>query len=275
MDMNQQKITNIVICYANEDEVIDYAVEISKQTIKDRLELLIVVNKEGKGQRYLHEKLSEIEIDSLVVDPKNNMGYLNGLIFGYRMSTNRGPWYVLSNTDIKIPNESFFQDFVCSNGYIDQETWVIGPSVYAPLTGYYSNPYMRNRPSRSSYRTKNFLMGFAQFYNTLFLLKKRFKRNRQQDKKQNSEKVYAVHGSFMFVREELLKELTLRPAWELLYGEEQYLAEMALLSGKSVYFDSSLSVLHMEGTSTGKENVKLRFSRMIKANKRIIADFYE
>lgn len=272
--MNRYRVVNVVICYENEDEVVNYAKELSKQTIKDSLKLEVVVNKEGKGVSYLCEKLEGIDIGFEIVKPGDNIGYLNGLLYGYKACENQSDWYILSNTDIVIPDIAFVEKFLDSSIADDPDTWVVGPSVYAPLGHSYSNPYMKCRPTKKQMLIRNRLMHYSGMYDMLFRMKKWFKSDKVNEDVNKSSHVYAIHGSFMFVRKELLSVLVQRPMWELLYAEEQYIAEVLLQQKKLAYYEATLSVRHMEGTSTGKEKRRMRYDRMVKSNSRILNEFY-
>ena len=78
----------------------------------------------------------------------------------------------------------------------------------------------------------------------------------------------------MFIKQELLNCLVEQGKWELLYDEEQYIAETVLRYGKKIYYDADIQINHMEGMSTGKVNIRTRYSLMRKANKRIIEGYY-
>lgn len=272
-DLYCKYIVNIVICYANEDEVIQYARQLEKQSIGNQVILAVVVNKEKKGINYLESGLADVDIQYEIVCPDDNLGYLNGLIYGFKRCSLKTRWYILSNTDIQIPNNRFLETFVSK--YLDeQQKWVVGPSVYVPLKKTYSNPYLITRPSSYYYISKNLGMTFPHLYDYLFKLKSKF-RNSGDVKSNSSAQVYAVHGSYMFIRDELLKVVSERDKWELLYDEEQYIAEIALSNKKEVYYDELLLVQHMEGTSTGKVDVSNRYKMMKKSNKRILKEFYK
>ena len=271
-DILNNYIVNVVICYANEDEVIQYGRQLEKQSIKEKIILVIVINKKNKGLEYLKEELDKIHIVYELLQPKTNLGYLNGLIYGFsRCGVDTG-WYVLSNTDIEIPNENFFEDFLC-NYENDTKNWVVGPTVYAPLKRINSNPYMLEKPSKFYYLSKNIGMSFPILYDYLFKIKNKLKR-RELPTLKTSCSVYAVHGSYMFVRNDLLRIMTEKDKWELLYDEEQYIAEVVLSYGKNIFYDARFLVKHMEGTSTGKVNISNRYRMMKRANKRILKEFY-
>lgn len=266
-------IVNIVICYENEDEIISYAKELTKQTVK--VALVVVVNKIGnRGIEFLNQNLRKLNIQFEIHDPGENKGYLNGLTFGFKETNMQSEWYALTNTDIEIKSSCFFEKFITNESVSDKKVWLIGPSVFVPKSNRYSNPYIINRPSKISFIIRIFAMRFYKIFNLLHELKLKFKKNRSDVLKCESALVYAVHGSYMFARKEFLEVLVKQPAWELLYAEEQYLAELVVKNGCAVFYNSEIEVNHLEGTSTGKINLKNKYQLMIKANKRLIKEFY-
>lgn len=270
----KKNITNIVICYANEDEVVTYARQLAIQTISNKIHLTIVINKEAKGEQYLQEKMSEIGIRYSIYNPGRNLGYLNGLLFGYSKMTTNSEWYVLSNTDIEIFDNQFFETF--ANGFYlnDKDIWLVGPSVYAQLRKLYTNPYLLNRPTKTKYIVKNIGMTFPSIYDFLFRIKSKIRAKQDVTVQPPSGMIYAIHGSFMFLHMNLMEELIKRAPWELLYDEEQYIAEVVRANNKKVFYDSSIQVIHNEGACTGKANIRNRYSCMRRSNKRLIREFY-
>ena len=267
------QVINVVICYANEDEVVAYAAQLMGQTDCDSIKLIVVINKTGKGEQYLREKLYQTKIDYNLYTPKENLGYLNGLLFGASNYEAISDWYIFSNTDIKLPQPEMIRTFLQGVFAKDENIWIVGPSVYAPLKDSYSNPYIVSRPTKASYAIKNVGMSFPHLYEMLFRMKSKLKKSNNSIPV-NSAYVYAVHGSYFFIRREMIEELLTRKDWELLYDEEQYLAEIARNQKKKIYYDSSLFVEHMEGATTGKIEVKRRYARMRKSNKRMLEQFY-
>ena len=267
-------ITNIVICYANEDEVVSYARQLAMQTISNKIHLIIVINKEAKGKQYLQEKMSEIGIRYSIYNPNKNLGYLNGLLFGYSNGASTSEWYVLSNTDIEISDNHFFETFANEFYLNDKDIWLVGPSVYAKSRRLYSNPYMRKRPTKRTYIVKIMGMTFPHIYQLLYRIKGKIKARQRMTVQSHSGTIYAIHGSFMFAHANLMNELVKKGPWELLYGEEQYIAEVVRINNKKVLYDSNIQVLHIENTCTGKASIKNRYSRVKKANKRLLREFY-
>lgn len=268
----KREIVNIVISYGSEDEVIEYAKELKKQTIC--VPLVVVINKIGKkGIPYLKQKLSDLTIEYELYNPKENLGYLNGLLFGYKSTKLKSEWYVLSNTDIIIEDRFFFEKFLQSSASKCEKYWLIGPSVYSSNKNTYSNPYLLKRPNKTFYISRIIAMRFTNIFSFYHDLKNKITEKRR-GKKTESGDVYAIHGSYMFLRMDLLNILLMRQAWELLFGEEQYIAELVLENKHKVFFDSDIEVQHMEGTSTGRIDLKNRYNLMIKANARILQEFY-
>ena len=271
VNLKSNSIVNIIIYYENEDEIINYAKELTKQN--DSIKLVIVVNKIGKkGINYINDLLTILEIEFEIFNPGRNIGYLNGLIYGYKKTSFSSEWYILSNTDICIKDECFMKKCREEVEFKNDKVWLIGPSILAPKLEKYSNPYFSVRPSKAFYQSRIWAMKFPILFNTLFNLKSKIRSVKM--KKIQSGYVYAVHGSFMFLRKELLDILSINKEWELLYDEEQYIAEIVRKNNHNVYYCSGVEILHMEGTSTGKVSIRKKAKLMIKANRRMLKEFY-
>lgn len=270
----QNRIANMVICYANEDEVISYAKQLAAQTYAGAVTLIVTVNKlSNPDERYLYAELKKTGIDFDIVEPGRNLGYLNGLVYGYDKSEKCRDcgWLIFSNTDIEISDNAFMEKFLQSKTAKKDDIWMIGPDVYNPAGNHHVNPYMKKRPDRFFYLKKIAGMSFPHIYDLLYRMKKK---KSTGNTKKKSGYAYSVHGSFFFLRNELAGQLANRKPWELLYDEEQYLAEICLKENKKVYYDSSLNVNHLEGSSTGKVNLSKRYRLMKKSNLRIVREFY-
>ena len=270
-----EKIGNVVICYQNEEEVINYAKQLSEQHNSKFIKLYIVFNKHGAMPIATFRKhLKDLNLDYTIIDLNKNIGYLNGLIEGAKNAIldNNYRWIVFSNTDININDKRFFEKIQNSKIYGDQNVWLVGPSVYAINQESYSNPYKVYRPSKFDYIRTNVGLTFPKLFDFLYRIKLKLRRSNAQVG--NSGYVYAIHGSFMILRKELIEILINKPAWELLYDEEPYLSEIVRSNNKKVYFDNSLLVEHCEGASTGNTNLKWKYNIMKKSNKRILREFY-
>lgn len=272
---NTEMILNIVICYKNENEVLSYAKKLSLLEHSDEIALAVVCNKVGKnGIDYLAEELPKTGIKNYIFLPDENLGYLNGMVYGFRCLAELNvvsDWYIFSNTDIDFPQSDVITRFLGSEEFKNSDYWLVGPSIFVPNKKIHSNPYKLDRPSKLSYARTNFGLLFPRLFDFLYHDLKRTKENPHFER---SAKAYAIHGSFMLLRKELLQELTNRPAWELLYDEEPYLGEIARENKKHVFYDSSMLVHHLEGACTGKTDLRWKYKIMRNSNKRILREFY-
>lgn len=268
-------IGNIVICYQNEEEVIEYAKQLSYQINSKAIKLYIVFNKHGELPLFKFEEyLRKLPIEYYIIDVKKNLGYLNGLIEGAKVAIKdkNFKWLIFSNTDIKIKDKEFFVKMQNLDFYNNSDIWLVGPSVFATNQNTYSNPYKVKRPTKYDYIRTNIFLTFPRTFDFLYNIKKRLTKSNNNEGQ--SGYVYAIHGSFMILRKELIEMLMERKAWELLYDEEPYLSEIVRTNKKKVYYENSLLVEHYEGASTGKTNLKWKFSIMKQSNKRMLREFY-
>lgn len=271
--MNKQLI-NIVICYKNEDEVINYGQQLDNQTYSKYITLVVVINSYCYGFEYLDNGLKRLNIAYEILDSQSNLGYLNGLLYGAINCETTTDWYIFSNTDILLTDKNMIESFCDKAMSYNDTVWLIGPSVYAPFNKSYSNPYLMERPSKLYYYSKILGMTFPYIYNSLFVLKRHLISRNKQNNNNHSGYVYAVHGSYFFIKRDLIISLLEHGKWELLYSEEAFIAEVLREKNKKAYYDSSLSVDHLEGTSTGKVDYKSRYYQMKASNKRILHEFY-
>lgn len=271
-----ESVFNFVICYHNENEVVEYAKKLRKQSYYENIVLCIVNNSYSQeSNQYLNKMLNEVDLTTVIINNKINNGYLNGLIKGYKdLKTKiKSRWVIFSNTDILFDDNCFIENFLKSERYNDTNTWIIGPVIYAPLREQYSNPYMLRRPSKIRYYITNIIMTFPNIFHRLHKLKQMLiKPNSNRDA--ISKNIYAVHGSFMFLDTRIIELIAARKSWEILYNEEAYLAEIARKYHKRVYYDSTLVVNHLEGQTTSKVKIAKRYEMMKKSNNRILQEFY-
>lgn len=268
-------IINIVICYENEDEVIQYAHKLSLLEGSDEITLAIVCNKPGeKGVNYLRDGLQKSGIKSFVFESDDNLGYLNGMMYGFRRLNElqiQSEWYVFSNTDVEFPQKDLIKRFRSSIACDDRNYWLVGPSVFVPSKNIHSNPYKVCRPRKLDYEKTNFGLLFPRLFDWAYHT---FKPVVENSCYETTMDVYTIHGSFMFLRKELLMEVSNHPAWELLFDEEPYLGELVQENKKRVLYESSMLIYHLEGTSTGKTKLIWKYKIMRNANKRILREFY-
>ena len=247
-------IVNIVICYSNENEVIAYANALSEQTVANNITLVIVINRKGNYDFYkFKNKLDEINLEILVYNPNENLGYMNGLIYGYKLYSDKNEnvpiWVVMCNTDIEFTDTKFFESF-SKNSY-DDEIWCVAPSIYSPSKRSYENPQYINRYTIHDLNRRINIFkrpNLAYIYIKLAKIKAIFLKK----SKKKSQHVYSAHGCFFIIRGAYAEILKYKKYKALMYSEEAFIAENILVCGKKCYYDSSIEVFHNESSVTGK-----------------------
>lgn len=271
-----KRIVNIVIYYANEDEVFVYAKNLSKQTEARNISLVVVVNKEGSiGLNSFENKLSEIDLDILVFNPNKNLGYMNGLIYGYNQyieATKDIPnWVVMSNTDIEFSDDSFFGNFLGTA--FEEDVWCVAPSVYSPATNSHDNPQYTVRYSIKDLNRRIFIFEkplVAYLYIKLSAIKSKFFKKKKKD----SRFVYSAHGCFFIIRNELAEILKHKKYKALMYSEEAYIAENIRGNGKRCYYDSMIEIIHNESSVTSKLDINIKSKYIADSLKVIRGEFF-
>lgn len=270
------EIVSIVICYNNALEVSKYADSLFDMKLSEKVFLVIVINSILESDIPLIEHIGKKHSNVLIVNPKKNLGYMNGLIYGYRQYSalvQKKPRFVLmSNTDIEFRDDLFFEKLL-SNNYLS-DIWCIGPSIFTKYTSNYDNPVEEKRRSKKKINSliRRFSIPvFSWLYVYLSLVKPRFIKRKKTD----SRFVYEVHGCFFILTggfPEILKD---EEYGALLYSEEAFIAELVFQNGKKVYYDASLEVVHVEHTTTKLLGI-IKEARYLSSSMRYIKDrFYK
>jgi GT2 family glycosyltransferase len=271
-----KNIINVVVCYNNAKEVLNYAKELSKLNESDKLSLIVVINAaKAEDIELLNTLSSEVSFHTLVVNPNENLGYMKGLMYGYekyKESTNSIPDYaIMGNTDIEYEDTDFLVKL--SNKEYSEDTWCIGPSVFTKYTHNYDNPVALER--RSVQEIDKLLFRFSVlggFYVWLARVKESLTKKRLE--KLPSQYVYEVHGCMFILRGLFCEKLLEKPFKPLMYSEETYLAEMAYQNGKKVYYDADLEIIHLEHTSTSLVGNKKIAKYLLDSMRFIRNEFY-
>lgn len=272
-----KKIVNVIICYNNISEIMEYASALSVLKGSKEISLVVVVNMLNNATiSELRSNLSSLPFETLVVTKNENLGYMNGLIFGYqqyREYSNHIPDYVMmSNTDIKYPNDNFLVEL--SDREYDNDIWCIGPSVYAPNKDSYDNPVCYER--RSKRQIERLIRIFSTpILNVTYVTLSDIKASLKKPHKQDSSTVYEVHGCFFIITGEYAELLKDKVYGALLYSEETFVAELIYKNKKMIYYDNNLEIQHLEHTVTGKMNKKKIAKYLADSMSVIKRDFYD
>jgi len=209
-----------------------------------------------------------------VYDYGSNLGYMQAASEGlksYLKSNELPDWIILSNTDISFPDKNFFDRLSEDT----RQEFIIAPDIVS-YDGAHQNPFLKKRLARKKlfFLTKvNSCSLVSALYNLLAKIKIRCKMIKGI-KTPESSFIYAPHGSFIIIGSHYFTsgETLDHPAF--LYGEELLIAERALRSGISTFYDSSYQVIHAEHVATGKMSNSFRAKSLRDSLNSIIRDFY-
>ena len=240
-----------VALYNNEKEVIEFATNLSKQTLINRIQLLVTCNA-CKNVMKFENKLHEILPSAMVFDPKENLGYLNGCLYGVREKGNVYSWVMVSNTDIVFNKNDFFEKVTKD---IPMDVWCVGPNITLASTGGQQNPFLIDRPTYKKFKIWKTVYSVYPLFWLYFKLSdlKPKKTHRTNIKKKN---VYAVHGSCFLLKKECVDKVLNVCQGIFMYGEELLIAEVIRKSQKKTLFNSSVKIIHNENQVTGKVNLR-------------------
>lgn len=271
-----KNVVNTVICYDNPEEVITYAEKFFSLDGSCEAALIVTINKISNfSEAALVNTLKSINEDIYVYNPNANLGYINGMIFGYRkyLDNHEEPKYIImSNTDIIYPDASFLRTLLDKD--YDEDVWCIGPSVFVPERGSFDNPVCETRRSKRDIQRiitilKTPLIG------PLYIIASKIKGNYVRRAEEESHEVYEVHGCFFIITKDLGREFIRKPFGALLYSEEDYVAENVYKRRKKTLYDADLKVYHDEHSVTGKLDYRKIANYIIESERVILRDYYE
>ena len=253
------EIINIVVCYNNVSEIKQYINELNSMDNCSWL-MLVIVGNDNSCENDFFEEINNSNFIIQYFKSPGNIGYMKGFIYGYLKCRDIKPkWYIMSNTDILYPDK-FFISKLLAKEY--KNICCIGPSIFVPETGAYQNPMAVNRITRL--RLKRHCLIFnnrlsGSVYILLSNLKKKFKTFK---KDKISKKIYLAHGAYMIFSPDLMNAMNQNPFEPFLYSEELYVAEVARLMKKDIYYDADLKIIHNEHSVTGKTNLRKKICQM-------------
>lgn len=273
------KIVNTIIFYDNYDEVTTYLNVLSKMDGITYLDVVIVFNKvKDDDENRLKNYASDLKISVYFFNPSKNLGYLNGMLFGYQQyklvvgDNYQTDYIIMSNTDINYPSKNFFS-LLKSNQY-DDNTWCIGPSIFVPLRRSYDNPVLVDRrPLKQINRLlrifKNPKIG------SLYIKIAGFKELIYKKDKHFSRFVYEVHGCYFILKPNAIDAFKKRPFLPFMYSEESYIAEICYKNQKKIFYDTNLEVIHNEHAVTDTLKRTKIASYIYESMKYIKNEFYK
>ena len=273
--MKNEEIINVVICYNNAAEVIEYYDEILSVEEGDNVGYVVVINASSADELRTLEQFGREKEHVFVFNPGENLGYMNGLLYGYRnyreQTGNLPAYVIMSNTDIAFQNKKFFTDLLARE--YDGKVGCIGPSILVSELNSYDNPVS---DERYSLRQINQLIrrfstpGLREAYVSAAFIKPKFIKRKNDAISRN---VYEVHGCFFVLTSEYAELIKNIKYGALLYSEELFVAENAYRNGFLTYYDAGLEIIHKEHSTTSKLKPRKR-ARMMAESMKWIRDTY-
>jgi len=280
--MQSQKILLLLVNYFNEEETKSFIEEqVLKQTEK-RLDIVIAIN--GCNNPEILSELEKLHRNLFIFYCGSNIGYLPGAAFGLRnylsMVTGEPEYVIISNSDIEIPDPDFFRNLIETSGSLKYD--ILGPDIRSSLFHQHQNPYIPERISIMKMKALGFLTSGTWLYNLflLYYLAKTWMISllKMKGKPPSSFRdVYGIHGSFMVFRNTFFRKGGSFDSPLILFGEEIFIAELALEKNMTVIFEPSLKIIHHEHSTTRvfksrKSVQQLHSSYLTLLNRRIVAD---
>lgn len=205
-----------------------------------------------------------------------NVGYLGGCACAYeawRAECGRTPtWLGVVNTDLEF-RADFFQRLAAHA--LPTSVGVVAPNVLLD-NGARQNPFMRLRPSRLwlyAYMLVWRSALLSRLWDLGFNTKQKLDAFRSAKTHAAPTKIYAPHGSAVFLRDRLLAALTLDYRG-FMYFEELHLAEQARRAGLEVWWLPDLVVQHHQNATTGAVRARRRWRWKYKSTKIILEDYF-
>lgn len=243
------KIAVSVICYDNEEEILEFADKLSRQKECEKIILLITCNKCMNVKKLVND-LEKIKISSYVFNPEKNLGYLHGCLYGFKAYNGQYEWAMISNTDIDFVSDDFFSK-ILDNNY-DSKIGCIGPDITLKTTGKHQNPFASSRPGNKLMNLRKIVYANYILYRMYYTLSDIKNRICPTEAQKENGYVYGVHGSMIILRKECIGKFLEDNIQIFMYGEELYVAEKLKENQLLSYYDMNLKIIHNENQVTGK-----------------------
>lgn len=245
-----------VSVYNNDAEVIEYGRQLSSQTYSANIVYLVTANSSNNYEK-LESNLNELHLETHIYHPAYNLGYLNGCIFGIKQfnDLNEDDCVVISNTDLDLIDSTLFRSI---SAIMDETSiWCLGPSIMLK-NGRLQNPFLVYRPNSYTMKKLEIIQGnpiLLSIYSLLSTIKHRIV---DVNEVEESNYVYAVHGSFFVLNYACVNALIESNNDIFMYGEEILIAEIVRSKGGHVKYVGDLMVIHNENSTTGLTNAAMK-----------------
>ena len=205
-----------------------------------------------------------------------NVGYLGGCAFAYRAwraeHKTLPTWLGVVNTDLEFAADFFYR---LAAHVLPEDVGIVAPNVLLD-NGARQNPFMRSRPTRFLLYLYMWVwrsVPLSRLWDLGFVTKQKLDAYKRAHLNAAPAKIYAPHGSAVFLKDRLLTALTLEYRG-FMYFEEVHLAEQARNADLQVWWLPDLVVRHHQNATTTGVGARRRWRWKYKSTKVILEDYF-
>lgn len=270
--MPDKNILILCVNYNSEFDTIGFFRDVEKQSISNQIQFVAVCN--GSKSMLLEGIEEACSPRFSVYYCKENNGYFNAAHEAYMYIRDGKKSYkhvVVSNADVKLGDQYFFENYLRLNG----SGCIVAPSI-TTLDGRRQNPFLRKRPSKIKLLFLKWIFRFwvaFGIYSYLSALRQLSVSGRIDGDYRNAF-IYAPHGSFIIFKEKYFSMGGTLEHDSFLYGEELHVGEQVRKLEERIEYLPELSVLHKEHAVTSSLGLKKKSSLLYLATIKILKRYY-
>lgn len=269
-----KKVLFSVVSYNNCAEIVSFIEMLERQTIKECIDLVITCNYPGDYEK-LVKHLENRLINVSIVDPKSNLGYLNGCLYGVKtiQEYNQYTWIFVSNTDIVLADDYLIERLLQTQ--FEENVCCVAPDIILPSKKK-QNPFLINRLSSTRVKTLFYIHSNWQLLRMYTLISKLKDRSKQKSNSKIFDNIiYASHGSVLVLKPRIIS-IALQSSNDIfMYGEEIYIAELIRLNQGVTKYVPELVIRHNENSTTSLSSIKKKSEWYKQSYGFIIHEFYQ
>jgi len=268
-------IAVIAVNYQTDALAVRFVSEVTTMTEGMPLRIVLVDNSDRADSTELFDLIHADNPDVLCARPPQNLGYFGGASFGFNafLSTEQEyDWVIVSNVDVEFHSSGFFAQLGSMKPI--ENVGVVAPSILSKLSHHDQNPFMLERPSRTSMEFYRWIYRSYYLLNAYALLAAIYRRARHIVQRRllgsmqtiakswmgaqaprpsaledQGMSIYAPHGACVVFSKRFFSEGGSLNLPVFLFGEEICIAETVRRLGLRVLYNPKLVLTHYEHQS--------------------------
>ena len=277
--MEKIKTLLIPVIYNSYEKCIDLLKSITNLNNLESLRIILVDNSEKESNFEFEKFIQTLNLNIEYVKTPFNLGYFGGAQYalGYYQELHPLPDYIIvCNVDIMFKQKDFFVNLYKES--LESNVGIIAPSIISIRWGTDSNPQLLKKISSKKIQFLKLISSNCVFINLYQISSYVKKIVGKKDKKKlclNQTQIYAPHGSIIIFRKIYFSRGGDLKHISFLFGEEIFLAEMAIKLNLKIIYLSSLKIFDFEHVSTGILYSKKICKYLNQSIKDIIKHYYQ